>query len=588
MENNRNNKENSKRPAPKRRKIRTAGYTVNVICLVAVAAVFLTFTFLNVFAPTRDTVSMTEKRELAKFPEFSFGSLFDGSFFSGLQSYVSDHFWQRERLVDLSSSLEKLNGFAVRMDGKEFIPVGPGEGEIDTGEDTDLIGLLSNLTLPVTDPPTEPVTSDGGTSAPPETSGPDVTSDAPVTTLSPDRYTSLVLSKTSAEVLAGGSITLTATEEHVGNAPEPLEWSAADGSIISLSVSADGTGATVEALKAGETTVTCRAGDITASCRIKVTAIDVRPGDPNAVEFLQTGGYFIYGKSAYVTATYSATQAKVAESYRATAEYYKQLFPNTRVSVMVIPTSAAMLTDKAITDKFADQGEILSKMAALYKDSPVNFVNVYNTFMLHRNEYLYLRTDHHWNGRGAYYAYSDFVSSVGLVPTPIEAFEYHNIHPGYVGSIYNYNKDTAAGQKVKEFADDLEAYLPTKECTMKITRTDGKTTTYKMAIFNYLGTNGGIASFIGGDNPLTVINVPDNPQDRSILILKDSYADQFTPFLIENYGNIYVVDPRYNATTKLYDQFRDVELDDILFMNNLQVANSAYWAKAYLRLVGVQ
>ena len=123
---------------------------------------------------------------------------------------------------------------------------------------------------------------------------------------------------------------------------------------------------------------------------------------------------------------------------------------------------------------------------------------------------------------------------------------------------------------------------------MKITRTDGKTTTYKMAIFNYLGTNGGIASFIGGDNPLTVINVPDNPQDRSILILKDSYADQFTPFLIENYGNIYVVDPRYNATTKLYDQFRDVELDDILFMNNLQVANSAYWAKAYLRLVGVQ
>ena len=32
---------------------------------------------------------------------------------------------------------------------------------------------------------------------------------------------------------------------------------------------------------------------------------------------------------------------------------------------------------------------------------------------------------------------------------------------------------------------------------------------------------------------------------------------------------------------------KDIGLDDILFLNNLQVANSEYWAKSYLRLVGV-
>ena len=124
---------------------------------------------------------------------------------------------------------------------------------------------------------------------------------------------------------------------------------------------------------------------------------------------------------------------------------------------------------------------------------------------------------------------------------------------------------------------------------MKITGGDGKTNTYGMAIFNLSSTTyGGIASFIGGDNPFTVINVPENPQDLSILILKDSYADQFTPYLLEHYGYIYVVDPRYNSTKSLYSQLRDVGLDDILFLNNLQVANTDYWPKAYLRLVGVQ
>ena len=59
------------------------------------------------------------------------------------------------------------------------------------------------------------------------------------------------------------------------------------------------------------------------------------------------------------------------------------------------------------------------------------------------------------------------------------------------------------------------------------------------------------------------------------------------PFFIEHYGNIYVVDPRYNSTNKLKSQFADAGLDDILFVNNLQVANSNYWQKAYHRLIGI-
>ena len=584
MDNNDRKNEEKKTGRQARRKVSTPGIRINRICPFLSAAFLGIVTLLNLFFPTRAKVSEQEQRTLAEFPEFSFSSLFSGEFFQGLQSYVGDHFWHREKLVDLSSDMKKLDGFALRINGKIFVIDGQA-GEIDTGTDTDLAALISNLTLPpeITSAPPEdtslPVSGTTTTQTPESGSGADTLPSGP-------RYTSISLSKTTAEIISGATLNITPSYTFEVAAPEPLEWTVSDPEIIS--VSEYQSGVTVEALKAGEAVLTCRAGNLRAECRITVKPIETVAGDPDAVEFLPTGGYVLYGTSAYVTASYSAKQASVAENYRITAEYYQKLFPEARVSVLIAPVSAALLTDKAVTSKLSDQGEILGKMADLYKNSPVNFVNVYNIFMLHRSEYLYLHTDHHWNALGAYYAYADFVSSIGMTPTPVSGFDKYVMRENYVGSIYNYNKDSSSAQILKSYPDTLEALVSRKECTMKITRTDGKTTTYKMAIFNLSNPqSGGIASFTGGDNPFTVINVPENPQDLSILILKDSYADQFVPYLLEHYGYIYVVDPRYNATKSLYTQMKDIGLDDILFLNNLQVANSEYWAKSYLRLVGV-
>ena len=93
--------------------------------------------------------------------------------------------------------------------------------------------------------------------------------------------------------------------------------------------------------------------------------------------------------------------------------------------------------------------------------------------------------------------------------------------------------------------------------------------------------------FVPSDNPYTVINVPENPQDRNILVLKDSYGNAFVPFLVENYGNIMVVDTRY-TTMNVKETFADYDLTDILFVNNLEAANSPAWSKMYLRAIGVE
>ena len=66
----------------------------------------------------RPSYSEEEKRELAKFPEFSVESLADGSYFTGISLWFSDTFPFREELVDLNSQVETLHGSsAIQISG---------------------------------------------------------------------------------------------------------------------------------------------------------------------------------------------------------------------------------------------------------------------------------------------------------------------------------------------------------------------------------------------------------------------------------------------------------------------------------------
>ena len=83
------------------------------------------------------------------------------------------------------------------------------------------------------------------------------------------------------------------------------------------------------------------------------------------------------------------------------------------------------------------------------------FVNLKNVYLQHAEEYLFFKSDHHWTHRGAYYAYAEFVKSVGMEPTPIENFEVKVLTDSYIGSMYNYTGD----ERVKTFYDTVEAYI---------------------------------------------------------------------------------------------------------------------------------
>ena len=148
------------------------------INLVVMISVFIGITVLMLFFE-RPTVSMTEKRELAKFPEFSFESFFKGEYTEGVSNWFNDTVPFRDGFKDISNTLVKNMGVTMG-------------GVVINGAPMKVVDNKPQQTQPTATPPKDenPNQSQGGNSSPVQTEGnsstqasqPAVTEENPVNT----------------------------------------------------------------------------------------------------------------------------------------------------------------------------------------------------------------------------------------------------------------------------------------------------------------------------------------------------------------------------------------------------------------------
>lgn len=74
--------------------------------------VMAVLTVASFIIPLRPSVSASEKRELAKFPEFSVDTLISGEYFDDITLWFSDTFPGRESWITLSSHTKSLHGYS--------------------------------------------------------------------------------------------------------------------------------------------------------------------------------------------------------------------------------------------------------------------------------------------------------------------------------------------------------------------------------------------------------------------------------------------------------------------------------------------
>ena len=532
--------------------------------LLLVAIVVLVITGLNLCQTDRPTVSETENRNLATMPEFSVSALLDGSYFSDTAKFFSDTFYARETLVRLSKKMDRLKSLSLfYTDEDDFSVI------IDPNATKPPMTQATLPTLPpLTQPTTKPTTSPWIPPFPTDPDDPTHTTQKPTEPVIP-----LLLSDSSASIISGATHVLTA---QVGEGYGLLTWKSSNVAVATVTPSTSNT-ATVAGIAAGTAEITATVSGLNGEvyslvCTVTVTEPQIEKPDEVA-DFLPNG-MIIYNGAAYTQSYFAG--ASVAKSFASVYDRYAQLFPNATVSVVPAPLATITITDPKISSQLSDQGWILDQMEK-YMTESVHFVNLKGVYKDHATEYLFYKSDHHWTHRGAYYAYAEFVRSRGMEPTPIEEFEVKILNTKYIGSMAYYTGD----DRVKSFYDTVEAYLPTKDCTMTIYGTQWGTIRRNYCIdtayTNYL-------AFLMGDNGYTVINVPENPQDKSILVIKDSYGNAFVPYLTEHYGNIYVVDPRH-VSMDILEEFQDKNLTDIVFMTNSQSANNTAWYNYYYKMI---
>lgn len=423
-----------------------------------------------------ESLSQSEKRSLARFPELSAKQLFSGEFGQKFEAYYADQFPFREALISVNRGVKNLlQGF-------------PGEGEggmklITARKDAGGKGEL--MTLPSRE--TSPDSAGAAAGIPAETSAPP------------------------------------------GESRKIMESQAALGK--------------QDHLDYGTTNLVI--------------------ADGRAME--------IFNYSEELMKDY----AQRVNHLRAALPAEKRLFS------IVLPTSIAFYgTDELRTGSKSTFDAI--KSVYEHESEGVIRVDAYSKLAQHLDEYIYYRTDHHWNGRGAYYGYQAFCEAAGLTPTPLEEMEMTQPEGTFLGSLYGYTDNSPL---LANSADRAEFFHP---------KYGGTNTYFSDASMSDPMENVLLAAqfpqdnhyllYMGGDAPLNVLE-SELKNGKSILVLKDSYGNAFVPYLLEQYEKVYTVDPR-TFTDPLLPFIEAQGIQDVIMMNYSFAVSNWNWLEGFDRITG--
>ena len=260
-----------------------------------------------------------------------------------------------------------------------------------------------------------------------------------------------------------------------------------------------------------------------------------------------------------------------------------QLPEKRRVISLVAPTSIAFYgSDEMRSGGYSTYDAI--KHIYETENGKVIKVDAYSKLAAHRDEYIYFRTDHHWNGLGAYYAYQAFCEATAQEATALSDMKKETPEGNFLGTLYGYtgNSPLLLGSE-----DVAEMYLPRHYEGAKHVYFSGAA--MDDPIENYLLSWQGVQDnqymlYIGGDTALSLIT-SSNHNGKSILVIKDSYGNAFVPYLMDNYEKVFVLDPR-QFKDNLFAFIDEQDIDDVLMLNYSFAVSNGAWLDGFDAMTG--
>lgn len=223
-----------------------------------------------------------------------------------------------------------------------------------------------------------------------------------------------------------------------------------------------------------------------------------------------------------------------------------QRYPG-KVNVLLAPAASDIYPENVpVNAPLLDENTYLDQLSAAVQAAGGRFVDVRGTLTDHKGEYLYYRTDHHWTSHGAYIGYAEAGKAMKFSAYTADKFSVEHASDTFRGTLYSKTLDNSITP------DTIDIYaLADNEPKVSVNvyksgaQPDG---TYDSMYFReFLNVKDKYSTFLGQNVPRIDINsvLPENADNGSLLVIKDSYAHSLIPFLAKNYSHITVLDLRY-------------------------------------------
>ena len=276
----------------------------------------------------------------------------------------------------------------------------------------------------------------------------------------------------------------------------------------------------------------------------------------------QSGGILLGKEHMMFPRTYGlvSSETRTLPKNTAALEALCRRYPGL-VNVMLVPAASAVYPENVPTGApLLDEDRYLDALSEAVQTAGGRFVDVRQTLADHKGEYIYYRTDHHWTSTGAYYAYQQLCTALGLTPFDPSAHTARTAE-GFYGTHYSKARTPDAEPDTITYYDlpnALTIYTVTAPGQPAEGETTGLYDTDKLSVYDKY------AMFLHGNNGLSRIKGDGTGRGR-ILVIKDSYANCFVPYLTANYADIDVVDFR-NYNYGLDQLIADNGYDQILVL----------------------
>lgn len=281
-----------------------------------------------------------------------------------------------------------------------------------------------------------------------------------------------------------------------------------------------------------------------------------------------------------INGVYLADDSSLIEVYKTPVNTEKQIEQFSKLSenvtdahcmLMLVPTAVEVYSDRLPENATYDhlQQQLIDY---IYNSVPDTLLTIDASEKLRDraddalDERLYYRTDHHWTTYGAYAGYEAFCEAAGISKISLSEYNQEVVSENFRGTIYSKLNDP-------HFGEDRITAFEHPEWKLRVEYSDTGEVTDTPYNPEYLSQKDQYSYFLNNIHPMVTITNESVPSG-ALALVKDSYANSFVPFIIQNYRTIYIFDTRYykGGPSKFINEHKDIT--DVLILYNMNTIDN--------------